>query len=32
MDATTIKVPAASLEYYKQAYPLSAFADQVVGV
>lgn len=32
MDATTIKVPAASLASYKQAYPLSAFADQIVGV
>lgn len=32
MDATTIKVPTASIAYCKQAYPLSAFADQIVGV
>lgn len=32
MDVTTIKVPAASLASYKQAYPLSAFAAQIVGV
>ena len=29
--STVIKVPAASLASYKQAYPLAAFANQIVG-
>lgn len=30
--STVLKIPAAALESYKQAYPLAAFADQIVGV
>lgn len=30
--STVVKIPAAVLESCKQAYPLAAFADQIVGV
>lgn len=30
--STVVKAPAAVLESYKQAYPLAAFADQIVGI
>ena len=30
--STVVKIPAAALESYKQAYSLADFADQTVGV
>ena len=30
--STVVKIPAAALEFYKQAYPLADFADQTVRV
>lgn len=31
-QSTVVKTPAAVLESCKQAYPLAAFADQIMGV
>lgn len=31
-QSTVVKIPAAALESCTQAYPLSAFAAQIVGV
>lgn len=31
-SSTVVKIPAAVLESCKQAYPLAAFADQIMGV
>ena len=31
-QSTVVKIPAAALESCTQAYPLAAFADQIVGV